>query len=269
VPVTPLPVLSTGLHQVDLEDRMTRKGLILVVAAGEETVLTTLVSFVGDAYAFLTDTLKVPVITDLTSGTAVVNFKVPRRRLTDISAGDVLVFRERGRRDVIQALADVELGPDAPLIRERAALWHRALRESGLDEARLMTELEAVKCPRTLQTVRGWLADDSMIGPQTKADLEAIAYAVGNEKLLEAVPSIWDAIHLIRGEHLSAGMRLSNILLAKLPEKLDELQEGRTRIEIDNTTSAWIVQVEAIADRAEFRPRSYVNALLWDTDDLF
>ncbi len=264
-----MPAQVPGHPQIDLEDRMTRKGMIPISAAGEETTPTRLVSFVGDAYAFLTETLRMPVITDLVSGAAAAGFKVPRRRLTEINAGDVLVFRERGRRDVIQALADVELGPEAPAIRESAALWHRALRQSGIDEASLMNELVAVKCPRTLQTVRGWLADDSMIGPQTKADLEAIAYAVGDEKLLEAVPSIWDAIHRIRGEHLSAGMRLSRILLEKLPERVDEIQEGRTRIEIDNTTSAWIVQVESVADSVDLRPRSYVNALLWNSEDLF
>jgi hypothetical protein len=107
-----------------------------------------------------------------------------------------------------------------------------------------------------------------MIGPQTKDDLEAIAYAVGDQRLLDDVPSIWEAIRILRGEHLSAGMRLSKILLDKLPERLEEIQEGRTRIEIDNATSAWIVQVESIADRAELRPRSYLNTLLWDSEDL-
>jgi len=262
------PNEAAGHSQFDLEERMTRKGMIPVGAAGEETTPATLVSFSGDAYAFLTDTFRIPVITDLVSGAAGENYKVPRRPVAEIQAGDVLVFRESGRKDVIHSLADAQLGPEAPAIRERAARWHRALRKSGLDESRLMTELEAVKCSRTLQTVRGWLADDSMIGPQTKDDLEAIAYAVGDQRLLDDVPSIWEAIRILRGEHLSAGMRLSKILLDKLPERLEEIQEGRTRIEIDNATSAWIVQVESIADRAELRPRSYLNTLLWDTEDL-
>lgn len=269
---TPFATISVGAathSQFDLEQRMTRKGMIPVGAVGEETTPARLASFSGDAYAFLTDSFRIPVITDLVSGAAGENYKVPRRSVSDLRPGDVLVFRESGRRDVIQSLADAQLGPEAPAIRERAARWHKALRESGLDEASLMRELEAVNCPRTLQTVRGWLNDDFMIGPQMRADLEAISYAVGNQRLLDDLQSIWDAIHVLRGEHLSAGMRLSRILLEKLPERLEEIQEGRTRIEIDNATSAWIVQVESISDRAELRPRSYVNALLWDTEDLF
>jgi hypothetical protein len=267
-PTSPAMSSYNGDARIDLEERITRKGLIPVGTAGEETTPAKLVSFSGDAYAFLTDTFKVPVITDLVSG-ATASDKDRRRQVADIHAGDVLVFRESGRRDVIQALADAQIGPDAPAIRERAARWHRALRESGHDEATLMAELQEVNCPRTLQTVRGWLADDSMIGPQTKADLEAIAYAAGDQKLLNEVSSVWAAIHTLRGEHLSAGMRLSRILLEKLPERLGEIQEGRTRIEIDNATSAWVVQVEGVSERAELRPRSYVNTLLWDTEDFF
>lgn len=249
---------------VEFEDEMTRKGTIPVSIAGEETAAATLVSFAGDAYAFLTETFKVPVLTDLLSGTS--GSRIHRKRLSDLRTGDLLVFREPGRRDVIQALADAELGVKAPAIRERAARWHRALRDSGLDEDRLMRELAEVKCTRTLQTVRGWLADDSIIGPQTKEDLEAIAYALGDPGLLEQVPDTWDAIHTLKGEHLRSGIRLSRILLEKLPGRLHEIQEGRTRLEIDHTTSAWIVQVEHISDAVKILPRAYVNVLLWDAE---
>lgn len=271
-PVSPVPLHVPAEAKVpqdyDFEERIARKGMVPVVEAGQEAVPTKLVSFSGDAYAFLTETLRIPVITDLVSGTAGENYKIPRRRLEQIRVGDVLVFRDGGRKDVIQALADAQLGPEAPAIRERAARWHKALRESGLDETTLMNELDEVNCPRTLQTVRSWLAVDSMIGPQTKSDLEAIAYAVGDQKLLEDAPDIWQAIHILRGEHLSAGMRLSRILLDKLPERLGQLQEGRTRIDIDNATSAWIVQVEGIAEQVELRPRSHINTILWYDEDL-
>ncbi len=261
------PEPSQELPQIDFEERMIRKGAIVAGATGEDRLPARMVSFLGDAYAFITDTAKIPVLTDLVSGKVAVNSKVPRRRLADITLGDVLVFRERGRRDVIHALADAQLGPDAPKIRERAARWHRALRESGMDEIRLVAELHAVKCPRTINTVRTWLADDSTIGPQTKDDLVGIGYAIGDQSLIDDVEVIWDAIETLQGEHLSAGMRLSRILLEKLPDRLHQIQEGRTRIEIDNTTSAWIVQVDAISDKVEMTPRSYTNDLLWDPED--
>jgi hypothetical protein len=264
----PLQPDVNGNPPIDLEERMSLRAVLPIGNFDEEMVSATLIAFSGDAYAYLSDNFRVPVISNLISVAGDANPTVTRRTLSEIQAGDVLVFRESGRKDVIQSLADAQVGPEAPAIRERAARWHRALRESGLNESTLMSELQEFKCPRTLQTVRGWLAD-SMIGPQTRDDLEAIAYAVGDQQLLDDVSLIWDAIHLLRGAHLSAGMRLSRILMEKLPERVWEIEEGRTRIEIDNATSAWIVQVESISEQSELRPRSYTNSLLWDNDDLF
>jgi hypothetical protein len=271
-PIAPLPVdeqAGDGMPAYDFEEAFKRKGVLPAAQPGEDTVLARLVSFSGDSFAFLTETLRIPVITELVSGEVGERYNIPLRKLREIRLGDVLVFRDGGRRDVIRALADAQLGAQAPVLRETAARWHQALRESGLAEAALLNELEEVNCPRTSQTVHSWLTDDSMIGPQTRNDLEAIAYALADQKLLESVPEIWKAIRILRGEHLSAGMRLTRILLEQLPQRRAQLREGRTRVEIDNATSAWIVQVESIADRAELRLRSQINAVLsYDEDFL-
>lgn len=269
VPAPPAEISDGyGLPKYDFEENFNRRGMLPTAAPGEDSVATRLVTFSGDSYAFLTETLRIPVVTDLVSGAASDGYKVPLRKLREIHPGDVLVFRDGGRKDVIRALADAQLGLEAPVLRETAARWHRALQQSGLDEATLIHELEEVNCPRTPQTVHSWLTDDSMIGPQTKADLEAIAYASGNQKLLDETPEIWKAIQVLRGEHLSAGMRLSRILLEKLPQRRAQLGEGKTHIEIDDATSAWIVQVENISDRMELRPRSHTNMVLSYDEDL-
>ena len=261
-------VAGDSMTAYDFEEAFSRRGAIPPAEPGEDSVPARLVSFSGDSFAFLTETLRIPVITELISGEVDERYKVPVRKLREIRAGDVLVFRDGGRRDVIRALADAQLGVRAPVLRDTAARWQQALRESGLGEAALKNDLEEVSCPRTLQTVHSWLTDDSMIGPQTKADLEAMAYATGNQQLLESVPETWNAIEILRGEHLSAGMQLSRILLEQLPQRRAELREGKTRVEIDNATSAWIVQVESIADRAELRLRSQVNTVLSYDEDI-
>jgi hypothetical protein len=252
----------------DFEESFRKKTILPAAEPGEDSILTRLVNFSDGSYAFVTETLRIPVVTELVSGTVRDGYKIPLRKLKEIHPGDVLVFRESGRKDVIRALADAQLGREAPRIRETAAHWQQALRESGLSETKLMQKLKDVNCTRTAQTVRLWLTDDSMIGPLKEADLEAIAYALGDQKLLESAPQIWKAIQLLRSEHLSAGMRLTWILLEKLPERLIEVRDGRARVQIDNATSAWIVQVDSIADRSELRPRSQVNIVLVYDNDL-
>jgi len=176
----------------------------------------------GPAYAFLTNP-PYPVITDLVSGTAGENYKIPRRRLEEIRVGDILVFRDGGRKDVIQALADAQLGAEAPTIRERRRGGTRRLRESGLDETNSDERTGGGELSRTLQTVRSWLTDDSMIGPADKSDLEAIAYAAGNQKLLEDVSDIWQAIHILPARRASEcrNASLPNIALKNFLSDLD------------------------------------------------
>jgi hypothetical protein len=58
-PVSPVPLNVPAENKVltdyDFEERITRKGMVPVMEPGEEAVPTTLVSFTGDAYAFLTN----------------------------------------------------------------------------------------------------------------------------------------------------------------------------------------------------------------------
>lgn len=250
----------------NLEQVFARRDGIRVAVSGEDSVPARLLVLSGDAYVFLTEAARVPVVTGFILGDLESGRKVPRKTVAEIQVGDILVFRDGGRRDVIQAMADAQMGPDANSLREMAARWHKALRDSGLDENSLVRELTEVNCPRTYQTVRAWLSDDAMIGPQTKEDLEAIAYALADHVLLEQVPEIWRAIQRLRSEHLSAGMRLSEVLLERLPERMINSWTGQARIEIDSSTRAWLLQVESIEDHVEYWSRNNVNTILWKNE---
>ena len=52
---------------------------------------------------------------------------------------------------MIRALADAQLGSEAPVLRDTAARWHQVLRASGLDEATLIHELEEMDCSARLR----------------------------------------------------------------------------------------------------------------------
>jgi hypothetical protein len=262
-PIEAVPV-DDGFRIWSFEEKIIRKGLGRSAADGEDLVSASFVSFTGDAYAYLTASNKLPVITELVSGRVDESYAIPRRRLEHIKPGDVVVFREGGKRDVIHALADQRMGAKAADIRRMAARWQHSLQASNLGEAAIFQALVTEGCARTMATVRNWLHDDVMIGPQNESDLAVIARITKDEGLMLDKPRVWQAIRLLKGEHQAAGMRLLQVLLRELPKRVGELRGGRTRIEIENTIGAWIVQVDSIAMAAEPCPRSQVNSLLWD-----
>jgi hypothetical protein len=116
-------------------------------------------------------------------------------------------------------------------------------------------------------TIRNWFSESAPMGPSTEEDLHCIAKVTGDAVLLASHETVWTALQRIWGAHLSAGMRLRDELKKQLPEKLSELHETATHVDLEELGAAWIVMVEEIAPEAEPRARNEVNRLRWPEDD--
>lgn len=118
-------------------------------------------------------------------------------------------------------------------------------------------------------TIRNWFAETSQIGPGSgnddlSEDLELIGLVTDYEPLKKQIPKAIESIKQLRGAHLSAGMRLRDVLIGRLPEVIGRVEEEGTMVDLGELGSAWIVQVESIAAVTEPRGRGEVNRLLWE-----
>lgn len=260
------PELSNDFSIWDFEQRFksARKGGTTVLPEGEETVPAKYVSFVGNSFAYLAESHKVPIVTGLLTSDKTVQHQIPLRKVDEIKIGDFAVFKDGGTRDVIQSIADLMLGVNAESLRTFASIWRRALLQCVMTPELLHVLLLRAGGTHTLVTVKNWIYDEYHIGPGAKSDLSLIAKITGAVELEHRQVEIWNAIETIRSAHLSAGMRLKKVLLHKLPEHLDVIKEEGTRINIDDLVTAWVVQIESIG--SEFGPYSKLkaNELQWD-----
>jgi len=245
-----------------------RKGEKASLLKTEETITAKYVGFRGESYAYITETHELPIVTDLLAARDGSRQTTPMKRIEQVRVGDFAVFRDGGERDVIQTIADKKLediGQDAIQLRKRANLWRDELRASGISADEILTGMIEVGSTKSLPTIRNWLYNDSMIGPGSPADLDLIAKLTQSKQLEISKHEVWDAIKRLRSEHLSAGMRLTAVLLQKLPSCLKEIEEDRTRINVDDIVNAWVVQVDDISSHFEEFPGSSVNRLLLDS----
>jgi hypothetical protein len=242
--------------------RSARIGLAARPTEATDTLQARYVRFSGNFYAFLTETHKVPVATDLVSGRARPNQKLPERAISDIKSGDFVVFPESGDRELVQELADKLIGPTAAKLRKLARLWKEALQTSGQTPEDFLRHARNLNRPRHPATIRHWFADTSQIGPREKEDLVLIALATGNQRLNAEIEDVRLAIERLWSSHLSAGMRLRDVLLQRLPQVIGQIEEGGTQVDLAELGSAWVVQVESIAADSEPRGRGEVNRLL-------
>lgn len=240
--------------------------------APEDAVPAKYVSFTGASYAFLTEGHKVPVATELLSGPARQGKRLPERMVADIRQGDFLVFPISGEREVIQDAADSLLGSKAQELRKMARIWKESLQTSGIKPDTLLEYARNEGRPRHIATIRNWFAATSQIGPgngieDLKPDLRLIARATNSRTLEENIDKVCEAIRQLRSAHLSAGMRLKDILLQRLPEVMGKVEENGTKVDLAELGSAWIVQLDSIGKDFEERARSEVNRLLWDDEE--
>jgi hypothetical protein len=278
LPAAPARPPETTTAQPSVDDiwgfeqriRAARKGTAASPTQASETLPSRYVSFVGTTYAFLTETHSVVVVTDLLSmPPSRAKQRLPEKTVGSLKPGDFIVFPESGGRELIQEKADQLLGAQAAGLRTTAKLWKEALWACGLTPAQFLREARELGRPRHIMTIRNWFADSSQIGPGTgnedlSEDLELIGLVTNHQPLKLQLPKVIDAVKTLRSAHLSAGMRLRDVLIERLPEVIGRVEEEGSMVNLDELGSAWIVQIESVAATPESRGRAEVNRLMWE-----
>jgi hypothetical protein len=222
------------------------------------------VDFVGATFAYLTEGHEVAVLNNYVSGDPAPGAKIPMRSVGDLKAGDYVLFRESGDSDIIRFLAEDEVGKDQyQNLRAAATRWRAALNRLGTDPKLVWNRLRAVGFARHLQTVRGWMVNDSRICPRDIQDVRKIAEASNDHDLLATMPRLWEAREELMSLHISAGFRLTQLLIKELPHKLGVLGRGETELDL-GVGKVWIVRIQDIDRSQTNQRRSHVNRLLWD-----
>jgi hypothetical protein len=244
--------------------RAARKGSAAEPTSASDAVPAHYISFVGEAFAFLTETHKVPVATDLVFKRLRRNQQLPERVVADLVQGDFIVFPESGDRELTQEVADKLLGDKAHKLRKLSHMWKDALWSCSSTPEDFLRHAKELGHPRHVQTIRHWFADTSQIGPQTVDDLALIQLVTKNAELENRAVEVWGAIEQLRGAHQSAGRRLRDVLLQLLPTVVGQVEENGIKVDLGELGSAWVVQVDTFTSTTELRGRGEVNRLLWE-----
>lgn len=244
--------------------RAARKGAAATPTQASDTIPAHYVSFVGEAYAFLTLTHKVVVATEIVSGSRRQSQALPERLVTDVKQGDFIVFPASGGHELIHENADRLLGSEAVELRKRSRLWRDVIMGSGISPEEFLSKAKELGRSRHIGTIKNWFAYESQIGPREKEDLLLIALVTNSQQLETKIEDVWDAIEKLRSAHLSAGISLRDVLLKQLPQVIRKVEENGTEVDLGTLGSAWVVQVDVIATGVEPRGYGEVNRLLWE-----
>ena len=225
-----------------------------------------LIQFVGGCYSLLTEWSELPILNSLIDNTPGVSAELGHAVAWHLAVGDLVLFRAGGDKGFIRLLAEEHLGTaEYEKIRELAESWKPALRSLGGNLDEVLGQLTRVGLHRTGPTVSAWLNNPDRIGPGQGDDIEYIARAAANENLLSSQNDVLEAISQVRGSHIVAGRKLTQLILDSVQGRLGDAGGHPLQVDLDYG-QAWVVQVQAVDSEVGFYPANQVNRLLWDID---
>lgn len=234
-----------------------------VAGEGEDSRPARLVQFFGGCHALLTDWAELHKLIPAVDGPSGHSTKLLTVSVDDLSQDDAVLFRASGDKEFIRIIAEDELGVEKyGRIRADAERWRQTLRTLGTDPICVRRRLAAFGLSRTIQTISAWLDNPHRIGPQDHSDLVTIAKAAGDHDLRANIPKVRAAISRIRGLHITAGKKLTEILLEELSGQPYDLDDEPLWLDLQYAT-AWVVRVYEVDSVRQEYPSSSVNQLIW------
>ena len=185
----------------------------------DERIKAKRLDFENNYFVYAAESHKFIVVNELLNNDNL-NPNICLTRYESIQTGDVIAFIQT-ERDVLVAVVEVITRPDDLLkVKKWTGLWKNELKQYyetiQHDFTRLIRDLRGNGCERTEQTIRNWLRDDDIIGPEDDRDLKSIALMTNSSKLLYNIDTVREAIRQMTSWRLQASNIVRDVIINNL-----------------------------------------------------
>lgn len=222
------------------------------------------IDFENDTFIYASESHKFLVINELIDS-AKSKPNIFNKKIEALQTGDVIAFINTDR-DVLVELVEKTTKPDElAKIKKWTDLWKTLLRnyfESiGNDFKKLVENLRKYDCKKHPYTIKNWMQDDSLIGPDSDDDLRSIGMLAQSVLLFENIKSVREAIN----QMTSLRFQAAAIVRDKIKNKLIEVAKHsivNSPIEIPDLGRVEILKVNELKKETEEIDKKYVHRLI-------
>ncbi|WP_434177895.1 DUF7764 domain-containing protein [Bacillus stercoris] len=222
-----------------------------------ENVEVKLATISNDNYIFLPIRQKVDVI-DRDS------LKISQEAVKDLSAGDLLIFRDHNASSLIREEADYIMGVNAERYRESLEKWKRRLRYNvkgkGIDRVSKILRRSYKVSVATENNIKNWMSNNSIRPSCLDELLQAFKFNP------EEINEILSAASEIRSAHISAGHHISRSLMSELDKDLENVvnENGFYTFESKEFKGACfnIEEIKSISNEIYFIPENKILKII-------
>lgn len=222
------------------------------------------IDFENNTFIYATESHKFLVINELMdSGKS--NPNIHGKKYEALQTGDVIAFINTVR-DVLAEQVEKSTKPnDLEKVKKWTQLWKILLRDhfTSIDNdfKTLVESLREFECQKHPVTIKNWLQDDNLIGPDSNDDLRSIAMISNSELLMENIDVVREAIEQMTSWRFQAAI----IVRDKIRNKLLDIAEPsiiNTSIEIPDLGRVEILKISELKKEAEEIDKRFVHRLI-------
>lgn len=222
------------------------------------------IDFENNTFIYATESHKFQVINELFDSSKS-NPNIHARKTESLQTGDVIAFINT-IRDVLAEQVEKSTSPtELESVKKWTELWKTLLRNYFVsikyNFKKLVENLREFECKKHRYTIRNWLQDDNMIGPDSNDDLKSIAMISNSELLFDNIAVVREAIEQMTSWRFQA----ANIVREKIRNKLLEIADNsiiNTSIEIPDLGRVEILKISEIKKESEEIDKRFVHRLI-------
>lgn len=222
------------------------------------------IDFENNTFIYATESHKFPVINELMDS-AKSNPNIHGKKFEALQTGDVIAFINTVRDVLAEQVEKSTKQNELEKVKKWTQLWKTLLRDYfasiGSDFKKLVENLREFECKKHPVTIKNWLQDDNLIGPDSNDDLRSIAMISNSELLMENIDVVREAIEQMTSWRFQA----ATIVRDKIRNKLLDIAEPsiiNTSIEIPDLGRVEILKISELKKESEEIDKKFVHRLI-------
>lgn len=237
----------------------------LVDDKNQESIKAKRVNFQTNDFLYSTETHRFLVLKEIGERKKGL-LSLQKKTLDELKSGDFIILINTSTDILAELVEKTTDRVELQQVKEWANLWKVLLRDYfefkiQKDFNRLVSELLAQGCKKHKLTIRNWLSDPLIIGPEDDSDLLSIAEVTSSKKLFDNISKVRDSIRTMTGWRMKASDYLAGKIKAQIHEFANNSTINRKTV-IDGLGNLNILKVVEISNVWDNIDARYVNRLL-------
>jgi len=189
---------------------------------------------------------------------------INKKKVTELEHTDEVIFIKNSSVDIFDEIVNKMQANSSEIKKSvmKTNIWRESLKEymetHGFTCYDVQKKLDNVGCNRNIATIRGWLYDNTCIGPEDEA-LDALARITYNSYFINNIDDIKISCKKIRTIHTQIGRYLAKLIVQSISN--DNLEINPLIMDITNDLSqyAHVVTIRKIDSKTTKIPAVHAN----------